>query len=99
MRLSQEHIKQLKRLAAEEAGSGARLRLFGSRVDDAARGGDVDLLVDMPEPVDNPALLAARLSARASRTMHGRRVDVVLMAPNLKRLPIHDVALRTGVVL
>lgn len=99
MRLSQEHIMQLKRLAIEEAGPDARLRLFGSRLDDAARGGDVDLLLDIPEPVDNPAMLAARLSARASRVMRGRQVDVVLMAPNLKRLPIHEVALRTGVSL
>lgn len=99
MRLSQEYIRQLKRLAVEEAGPDARLRLFGSRLNDAARGGDVDLLLDIPEPVDNPAMLAARLSARASRVMRGRQVDVVLMAPNLKRLPIHEVALRTGVSL
>jgi hypothetical protein len=31
--------------------------------------------------------------------MHGRRVDVLLSAPNLRRLPIHDVALREGRLL
>jgi hypothetical protein len=34
-----------------------------------------------------------------SRAMDGRKVDVVLLAPNLRRLPIHDIALQEGVVL
>lgn len=99
MRLLPEHINLIRATAAEQAGSGARVWLFGSRVDDAARGGDVDLLVEIPVPVADPAPLAARIAGRISRAMHGRRVDVVLLAPNLKRLPIHDEALRTGVLL
>lgn len=43
-------------------------------------------------------MLAARLAARASRAMDGRKVDVLLSAPNLKRLPVHEVAER-GVLL
>lgn len=99
MRLSHAHIESLKRLAFEEAGSSARLRLFGSRLDDVARGGDVDLLLELAEPVANPAMLAARFAARASRIMQGRKVDVVLSAPNLQRQAIHESALRHGVLL
>lgn len=99
MRLNGEQITLLKRLAAEEAGADARLLLFGSRLDDAARGGDVDLLLQLPEAVSDPAPLAARLSARASRALDGRHVDVVLSAPNLKHLSIHEAALCTGVEL
>lgn len=43
------------------------VRVFGSRLDDAARGGDLDLMLELPEPVENPAILAARMSARVSR--------------------------------
>ncbi len=99
MRLSQEHIRALKRLAEEEAGPSAQLRLFGSRLDDAARGGDVDLLLELDAPVAHPAPLIARLAARASRAMDGRKVDVLLLAPNLMRQPIHDIAQRQGVLL
>lgn len=99
MRLDSQHIAAIKQLAAEQFGAGARVRLFGSRVDDAARGGDVDLLVELDTPVDRPAWEAAGLSSRVSRLMEGRRVDVVMLAPNLMRLPIHDVALRDGVLL
>ncbi|TAM59929.1 MAG: nucleotidyltransferase domain-containing protein [Rhodanobacter sp.] len=99
MRLGAQHIEQLKRLAVEEAGPHARLRLFGSRLDDAATGGDVDLLLELTAPVAEPAVLVARMAARASRVLGGRKVDVVLAAPNLKCLPIHEAALRRGVVL
>ena len=72
------------------------MRLFGSRLRDDARGGDVDLLVELPEAVEDPAVLASRLSALISRSLYGRKVDVLLLAPNLRRLPIHEVALQEG---
>lgn len=75
------------------------IRVFGSRLDDAAQGGDVDLLLELTDPVDNPAFLAAQLSARVSRAMYGRKVDVLLSAPNLMRLPIHDIAFKEGQLL
>ena len=31
--------------------------------------------------------------------MHGRKVDVMIAAPNLMRLPIHDMAFKEGEVL
>lgn len=75
------------------------MRLFGSRLDDAVRGGDIDLLVSLSRTIENPALLAARLSALLTRALHGRHVDVLLSAPNLKTLPIHVIAVRDGALL
>ncbi|MBK1690776.1 nucleotidyltransferase domain-containing protein [Ectothiorhodospira mobilis] len=81
------------------AGPDAQVRLFGSRLDDSARGGDVDLFVALERPVEQPVLVSAQLSARISRRLQGRRVDVILSTPNLRTLPIHDVARREGVLL
>ena len=53
----------------------------------------------MLEAAANAALRAARVSARVSRVLHGRKVDVVVSAPNLMRLPIHDIAQREGQLL
>lgn len=75
------------------------MRIFGSRLDDAAHGGDIDLMLELPEPVDNPALMAARMAALVSRAMYGRKVDVLLSAPNLMRLPIHEIAFKEGQLL
>lgn len=99
MRLTSSQIADIRNSATQIAGGTARVWLFGSRVRDDARGGDVDLLLELDSAVDEPAQLAAKLAARVSRTMHGRKVDVLVKAPNLKLLPIHSVALAEGVML
>ena len=99
MRLTDHQTRIIRQLASQVAGSQSRVRVFGSRLDDAARGGDLDLMLELPEPVENPALLAAQMSAQVSHAMHGRKVDVLVSAPNLMRLPIHDIAYQEGQLL
>ena len=99
MRLTDDQAQAIKQLAYQIAGEHACVRVFGSRLDESARGGDLDLMLEVPEPADNPALMAARFSARVSRLMHGRKVDVLIAAPNLMRLPIHDIAFKEGKTL
>lgn len=53
----------------------------------------------MQEPVENPVLLANMLSAKVTRALQGRKVDVLISAPNLRRLPIHDIAYQEGIVI
>lgn len=96
MRLTEEQSKAIRELVRQVAGRQAHVRVFGSRLDDDAHGGDLDLMLVLPESLDNPALLSAQLSARVSRVMYGRKVDVLVSAPNLIRLPIHDIAFKEG---
>ncbi|MGZ8192292.1 MAG: nucleotidyltransferase domain-containing protein [Methylobacter sp.] len=99
MRLTDEQVQIIRQLALQVAGNQARVRVFGSWLDDTVHGGDLDLMLELAEPVDNPALMAAQMSAQVSRAMHGRKVDVLLSAPNLMRLPIHDIAFKEGQLL
>ncbi len=99
MRLTCEQQDYIHRIASELTDGQGVVRLFGSRLDDTRKGGDVDLLLQLPIAVAEPAMLSAKLAARVSRLMHGRKVDVVILAPNLNREPIHDIALQEGVVL
>lgn len=99
MRLTDDQIETIRQLALQVAGAQSRVRVFGSRLDDAAHGGDLDLMLELNEPIDNPALMAAQMSARVSRAMHGRKVDVLLSAPNLMHLPIHEMAFKEGKLL
>ena len=96
MRLTDHQARAITQLAHELAGERAQVRVFGSRLDDDARGGDLDLILELSEAAASPALLAARFSARVTRLMEGRKVDVLLAAPNLMRLPIHDIAFKEG---
>jgi predicted nucleotidyltransferase len=99
MRLTEGQTEAIRQIARQVAGNRSSVRVFGSRLDDAAHGGDLDLLLELPDPVLNPALMAAQISAKVSRAMQGRKVDVLLSAPNLMRLPIHDMAFKEGVLL
>ena len=99
MRLSQPEIQAIRDVTRELVGEDADVRLFGSRTDDSSFGGDVDLLIECRDDIARPAWLAALISARLSRYMEGRRVDVILSAPNLKDLEIHAVARKCGVLL
>ncbi len=99
MRLTPSQITAIRHATAQLVGDSARVWLFGSRVRDDARGGDVDLLLELDEVVAEPAQLSARLAARVSRAMYGRKVDVLINAPNLLKLPIHAIALAEGIRL
>jgi len=97
MRLSPRDIAALSDTVHSVAGPGVRTRVFGSRLDDAAKGGDIDILVESDTPIESPAVLSARISVRAMRALNGRKVDVPLKAPNLEEHAIHRIALQYGI--
>ena len=60
MRLDDKTREIIKSEVASQLGAGSVVRLFGSRVDDAQRGGDIDLLIEPGRP------LAHRIQAECS---------------------------------
>lgn len=50
MRLTSTQIETIKSTASAMLGEGVRVTLFGSRLDDQQKGGDVDLYIEVPEP-------------------------------------------------
>lgn len=98
MRLNSSEIAAIKAAVAQVAGTAATVRLFGSRMDDHKQGGDIDLLVEMPGEPENAALTAARIEAHIIMALGDQKIDVLLKAPNLMYLPIHQVA-EKGILL
>jgi len=99
MRLNEQQRQAIVRVVGDTCGSQARVRLFGSRLDDALRGGDIDLLVELPEVVDDIHELQRRLYVRLLRALEGSAVDVLVVGPGTPRQPVHEVALREGALL
>ena len=99
MRLSPQQVQAIVAATGSLAGSDARIKLFGSRVDDQARGGDIDLLVECQRPVERPVWLAAQITARVQRALGDRKIDVLLIDPNTPLEPVHRAAQATGVLL
>ncbi len=99
MRLTEHQIGTIHEVAEQMFGPGARVYLFGSRVDDTQRGGDVDLLVEVDHAIDNRPSDAARFAARLQRRLGDRRIDVLIVDPCTERQPIHRIARERGIML
>lgn len=50
MRLTLDQTRVILHCVRQQFGDQAQVKLFGSRLDDTARGGDVDLLVESEHP-------------------------------------------------
>jgi len=100
MRLSSEKVEAIKAAAAEVFGDDAQVWLFGSRVDDARRGGDIDLYIETGlESAAERARLEARYWARLQRILGERKIDIVTHARGAAMRPIDQQARNTGIRL
>lgn len=104
MRLTPQQQSALRAALHRHFGPAARLWIFGSRVDDKARGGDFDVLVQTDE-ADATRLVDAKLEfladLHATPEFEDERIDVVLMSTVLspQPRPIQRAALDHGVEL
>jgi predicted nucleotidyltransferase len=96
MRLTQRQQRVINDAAAQTFGPDAKVILFGSRLDDQKRGGDIDLLVECPRPVANAGIIAARMAAKIQMQLGERKVDVLYTWPGFAPSPAHQAALTQG---
>ena len=105
MRLSAVERSAIESASREALPIGARVLLFGSRVDDTRRGGDIDLLVELPEclSADDVVQRRARFITRLYRLLEERRIDVVMTHPDARgtrdERPVVEAARQYGVEL
>ena len=62
MRLTSQQCAKIREIVEPIAGRGSGIFVFGSRVDESKRGGDVDLIIETDDHLD--PLLASRITAR-----------------------------------
>jgi predicted nucleotidyltransferase len=95
MRLPESTARVIKQTAVHQFGPGVEVWLFGSRVRDEARGGDIDLLVALEHPPESRAKAAAEFAAALQLQLGDQRIDVVI-DDGSGTLPIVARARRTG---
>jgi len=102
MRLNDSERQAITQAARDCLPPGTRVRLFGSRLDDSRRGGDIDLLVEPPFALGAEEQVArrTRFVACLYRLMGERRIDV-LMVPAFEpdTRPVVQAARRDGQLL
>lgn len=99
MRLNETLRQIIKSEVAEQLGPDTMVRLFGSRVDDTQRGGDIDLLVEPRLPLENRIQAECKLAARLFIRLGGRKVDVIIKQPGMSSQLIHEQAIVHGIIL
>ncbi len=99
MRLDDKTREIIKSEVASQLGAEATVRLFGSRIDDSPRGGDIDLLIEPDYTLAQRIQAACRLTASLYIKLGGRKLDVLIKKPLEPALAIHQQALKNGIVL
>ena len=101
MRLTDFQRQSICESAKNHFGADTKVWLFGSRVDDHAKGGDIDLYIE-PQTQKPADLITAKLLFL--RDLHKKigeqKIDVVLhRADSTVDRPIYHIARQTGVLL
>jgi len=99
MRLTSEQIQVIKETAYSVLGEDSRVILFGSRVDDAKKGGDIDLLFETEHILDNRVNSVGALYVALIRKLGDRKIDILLKDPSTPDATVLQVARQTGIQL
>lgn len=98
MRLSAEYRNAIKQAAIEAFGADTTVRLFGSRVDDTLRGGDINIHVETaPECADFDH--EVRFRTLVWKLTDESQIDVVVSARGAEPRWIDRAAMREGILL
>jgi hypothetical protein len=98
VRLAPEEVAAIKHAAVEVFGPDAIVRLFGSRLDDARRGGDIDLHVQVRSGA-HAGSASAQFRRLLDRRVGEREYDIIVDGPGQPLSAVSRRALSEGVVL
>ena len=100
MRLTKQQVESIKNIAKQVFGDKASVLLFGSRVDDSKKGGDIDLCIETDiEDIETIVKARNKFTALLKQKIGDQKIDVVLSYPAGPHLAIHKIAHETGVYL
>lgn len=99
MRLTPKQTEIIRSAARQVFGAGARVYLFGSRTDDAGRGGDIDLYIETDDVVPQRLEKTLRFQVELVKRMGEQKIDVVVKDPGMEEQAIHRAAKQQGIAL
>ena len=97
MRLKQSIKEQIIRYSEKCFGNKVKLYLFGSRIYDEKKGGDIDLFLDAKYEVGIQDQI--NFLRDIYKYVTQRKVDLLIKTPQKKVIAIVDTAIKEGVLL
>jgi predicted nucleotidyltransferase len=99
MRIAASEANAIKETASAVFGERAAVWLFGSRTDDALKGGDIDLYIELPVE-DYAYAKKLRFWGELIKQLGDQKIDIVINKIGASpHLPIHDAARSKGIRL
>ena len=98
MWISEEMAKSLVALAREHIADNAKVWLFGSRVRDDAKGGDIDIMIEASS-IENTLQRKIRFQLAFEDIWGEQKLDVLLHDTERDDQPIHEIVRREGILL
>lgn len=95
MRLTPKELISIRHILGELDPLG-HIYLYGSRVDDNRRGGDIDIFLNASRTIELKTQLTIQYRLAMACDTH---VDFLVKNPNQSIQPIHEIALETGIKL
>ena len=97
MRLSKTTKNKIVQLAQQHFGKNIQLYLFGSRVYDDKKGGDIDLFLE----IDNPINMQVQINflREIYKKVTERKIDLLIKTPDSKDKPTFHSAKKEGILL
>ena len=99
MRICEQTQAIINTTAHDIFGSDIAVKVFGSRLNDQARGGDIDLLIESEKQISQQRYKSLKLVARLQILLGDQAIDVLTIDSQTNKQAIHNEALRTGVAL
>lgn len=97
MRLSDLEKNAIIDLAGKYFGYNVKIYLFGSRVYDEKRGGDIDLYIETHKNIDRQTEI--KFLADFHKLATERKIDLIIKTPSSKEKSIYETAKTEGVLL
>lgn len=99
MRLTDAQRNTIKAAVARVIGADSKVWLFGSRVDDVKRGGDIDLFVETEQAIPNRVSVLCKLEGALVMGLGDRKIDILLKDGQTNDAPIFRAAREKGIPL
>lgn len=97
MRISQEVLNVIKKVVKDNFGDDAEIFIFGSRVDDNKKGGDIDIYVETVLRQDEIIRAKIKSLVEFDKLLGERKIDIIAKSKNSKDNIIHKIAKSSGI--
>jgi predicted nucleotidyltransferase len=99
MRLTESQKQIIREEVLRAFGRNAQVHVFGSRLDDDQRGGDIDLYIEAEGGAGDLLDRELALYARLQRRLGEQRIDLIVRNPDQPARPVDRHARATGIAL